>query len=82
MKKIIIVLILSNLISNFSYANGKILISGCINKQSQVKSGIEIKDPKNKIIIIYNHGQNTNDRAKKNECIWQNQINKQASLVD
>ena len=39
MKKIIIVLILNNLISNFSYANGKILISGFINKQSQVKSG-------------------------------------------
>ena len=82
MKKIIIVLILNNLISNFSYANGKILISGFINKQSQVKSGTEIKDPKNKIIIIYNHGQNTNDRAKKNECIWVNQINNQASLVD
>ena len=35
MKKIIIVLILNNLISNFSYANGKILISGFINKQSK-----------------------------------------------
>ena len=82
MKNIITILVLNILISNFSYANDKILISGFINKQSQVKSGLEIKDPKNKIIIIYNHGQNTNDRAKKSECIWVNQINNQASLVD
>ena len=26
---------------------------------------MDIEDPKNKIIIIYNHGQNTNDEAKK-----------------
>ena len=43
---------------------------------------MNIDDPKNKIIIIYNHGQNTNDTAKTNECIWVNQIRNQASLVD
>jgi predicted esterase len=43
---------------------------------------MNIKDPKNKIIIIYNHGQNKNDKAIKNECIWVNQIRNQASLVD
>ena len=43
---------------------------------------MEIKDPKNKIIIIYNHGQNKNDGALKNECIWVSQIRNQASLVD
>ena len=42
---------------------------------------MNIDDPKNKIIIIYNHGQNSNDKAK-NECIWVNQIRNQASLVD
>lgn len=43
---------------------------------------MNIKDPKNKIIIIYNHGQNKNDGALKNECIWVSQIRNQASLVD
>ena len=43
---------------------------------------MNIDDPKNKIIIIYNHGQNSNDKAHKSECIWVNQIRNQASLVD
>ena len=43
---------------------------------------MNINDPKNKIIIIYNHGQNKNDKAIKNECIWVSQIRNQASLVD
>ena len=81
MKKILLILFFL-LISNYVYANGKILKSGFITKSASVKEGIDIKDPKNKIVIIYNHGQNTNDRAKKNECIWVNQIRNQASLVD
>ena len=43
---------------------------------------MNIEDPKNKIIIIYNHGQNKNDKGIKNECIWVSQIRNQASLVD
>ena len=70
------------IISNNVYANGKILKSGFISKSASVKEGINIKDPENKIIIIYNHGQNTNDKSLKNECIWVNQIRNQASLVD
>ena len=68
--------------SNTVYANGKILKSGFITKSASVKEGTDIQDPKNKIIIIYNHGQNKNDKAIKNECIWVNQIKNQASLVD
>ena len=62
------------IVSNNVYANGKILKSGFISKSASVKEGINIKNPENKIIIIYNHGQNTNDKALKNECIWVNQI--------
>ena len=69
-------------VSNTVYANGKILKSGFIDKSSSVEEGMDIKDPKNKIIIIYNHGQNKNDKAIKNECIWVSQIRNQASLVD
>jgi len=78
----IILIVLFLIISNNVYANGKILKSGFISKSASVKEGINIKDPENKIIIIYNHGQNTNDKSLKNECIWVNQIRNQASLVD
>jgi len=81
MKKLLLILIFLT-VSNTVYANGKILKSGFITKLALVKEGMNIDDPKNKIIIIYNHGQNSNDKAHKNECIWVNQIRNQASLVD
>ena len=81
MKKLILILIFLT-VSNTVYSNGKILKSGFITKSASVKEGMNIDDPKNKIIIIYNHGQNSNDKAHKSECIWVNQIRNQASLVD
>ena len=81
MKKLISILIFL-IASNTVYANGKILKSGFITKSASVKEGMNIDDPKNKIIIIYNHGQNSNDKAHKSECIWVNQIRNQASLVN
>ena len=81
MKKLLLI-ILFLAVSSTVYANGKILKSGFITKSASVKEGMNIEDPKNKIIIIYNHGQNSNDKAHKNECIWVNQIRNQASLVD
>ena len=82
MKKILIVVIFSLVSCGNVFANGKILKSGFITKSASVNEGMNIKDPKNKIIIIYNHGQNKNDKAIKNECIWVSQIRNQASLVD
>ena len=81
MKKILLILIFFT-VSNTVYANGKILKSGFITKSASVDEDMDVKDPKNKIIIIYNHGQNKNDKAIKNECIWVSQIRNQASLVD
>jgi predicted esterase len=80
MKKIFLILIFL-LISNNVYAN-KILKSGFINKSAKVKEGFVVEDPKNKIIIIYNHGQDTNDTAKKSECAWAMDLKNHASLVD
>ena len=82
MKKIFIVVIFSLISCGNVFANGKILKSGFITKSASVDEGMNINDPKNKIIIIYNHGQNKNDKAIKNECIWVSQIRNQASLVD
>ena len=61
MKKILFILIFF-IFSNTVYANGKILKSGFITKSASVEEGMDVKDPKNKIIIIYNHGQNKNDK--------------------
>ena len=82
MKKIFIIVIFSLILCGNAFASGKILKSGFITKSASVNESMEIKDPKNKIIIIYNHGQNKNDGALKNECIWVSQIRNQASLVD
>ena len=82
MKKILMVVIFTLISCGNVFANGKILKSGFITKSASVNENMNIKDPKNKIIIIYNHGQNKNDKAIKNECIWVNQIRNQASLVD
>ncbi len=82
MKKILIVLIFGLMSCGNVFANGKILKSGFITKSASVNEGMNIEDPKNKIIIIYNHGQNKNDKAIKNECIWVSQIRNHASLVD
>ncbi len=82
MKKILIVVIFGLILCGNVFANGKILKSGFITKSTSVNESMNIKNPKNKIIIIYNHGQNKNDKAIKNECIWVNQIRNQASLVD
>ena len=68
MKKILLILLFL-LIANNVYANGKILKSGFITKSASIKEGMDIKDPKNKILIIYNHGQNRNDKAIKGECV-------------
>ena len=36
------------IISNFAYANGKILKSGFFTKSASVEEGMDVKDPKNK----------------------------------
>ena len=51
MKKLLFILIFLT-VSNTVYANGKILKSGFIDKSSSVEEGMDVKDPKNKIIII------------------------------
>ena len=82
MRKILIIIIFGLISCGNAFANDKILKSGFITKSASVNESMNIKDPKNKIIIIYNHGQDKNDKAIKNECIWVSQIRNQASLVD
>ena len=70
------------LFSTLAYAgpNDKINESGFINKEVRLIKNFEIKDPKNKIILIYNHGQDENDTAKN--CTWLSMLRNHASLID
>ena len=58
----------------------KINESGFINKEVRLIKNFEIKDPKNKIILIYNHGQDENDTSPN--CTWVSMLRNHASLID
>ena len=70
------------LFSTQAYAGpyDKINESGFINKEVRLIKNFEIKDPKNKIILIYNHGQDENDIAIN--CTWVSMLRNHASLID
>ncbi len=81
MKKIFLIFTFI-LFSTLVYAgpNDKIKESGFINKRVELIKTFEIKDPKNKIILIYNHGQDENDTVK--QCTWVSMLRNHASLID
>ena len=80
MKKIFLIFTFI-LFSTLVYAgDDKIRESGFINKKARLIKGFEIKDPKNKIILIYNHGQNENDTVSY--CTWVEYLRNHASLID
>ena len=70
------------LFSTLAYAGpyDKINESGFINKEVRLIKNFEIKDPKNKIILIYNHGQDENDTSLN--CTWVSMLRNHASLID
>ncbi len=82
MKKVLLTLIFSIFITSL-YAGpaDKIKSSGFIDKNVRLVKGFEINDPKNKIIVIYNHGQNKNDMALQS-CAWVSMLRNSASLID
>ena len=81
MRKILLIITFI-LFSTLVYAgpNDKINESGFINKEVRLIKNFEIKDPKNKIILIYNHGQDENDTAEN--CTWVSMLRNHASLID
>ena len=81
MRKILLIFIFI-LFSTLAYAgpNDKIKESGFINNEVRLIKNFEIKDPKNKIILIYNHGQDENDIAIN--CTWVSMLRNHASLID
>ena len=59
MKKLFLILLAITLITPV-YAD-KLLKNGFLNKKMNYAKDQNINDPKNKIILIYNHGQDEHD---------------------
>ena len=80
MKKIFLLLII---FPTLAFAGSDDIIkSGFLKKPISTKvDKLEITDPKNKIIIIFNHGQSSNDSKKKNKCTWIGNVRNMASLI-
>ena len=78
MKKILIILIAAAFV-NSAHAD-KLLKNGFLNNKMSYEKGQNINDPTNKIILIYNHGQEKHD-AKSSDCVWKNGIRNFSSLV-
>ena len=77
MKKIYIIFILIFLTSS-AYAD-KLLKSGFLSGEWNLDTNFEVDNPNDKIIIIYNHGSDENDKPSKN-CQWKNNVRNFASL--
>ena len=85
MKKIFSFLALTIILCGSVYAD-KILKSGYLIPTKKwadkidINESFKISDPKNKIIVIYNHGSNSMDHKTKN-CAWVNQLRNFAQLA-
>jgi hypothetical protein len=62
-----------------AYAD-KLLKDGFLNNKMDYSKNQNIDDSKNKIILIYNHGQEDHDDPSNN-CAWKNGIRNFSSLV-
>ena len=79
MKKILLILTLL-LFSSTAFA-AAINKSGFVDKKLKVNKKLQVSDPSNKIIVIYNHGSNETDRKTK-YCFWgKDPVKNMASLV-
>ena len=83
MKKILLIIPVFFVLSSKTFANQEsINKSGFISPDLKTISKLEtLEDPKEKIIIIHNHGQNKFDGAQK-QCISYGQLRNKASLVN
>ena len=83
MRKILFIIIFSILINPlYAGPKDKVKKSGFISKKNihPIENDFNIDDPKNKIILIYNHGQNRNDFVSN--CSWVSMLRNHASLID
>ena len=77
MKKIFILFIIISLAT--PALADKILSDGFLSGEWKLDKKFKVDNPKEKIILIYNHGSRENDKPSKN-CQWKNNVRNFASL--
>ena len=78
MKKIF--LLLSILLFCTNVLADKMTKDGFLSNKNGYAKDQKIKDPENKILLIYNHGQTSHD-GPSNDCVWKDGMKNMASLV-
>ena len=78
MKKLLLIFTLFLVFNTPIYAD-KLLKSGFLSGEWKLDTNFDVKDAKNKILIIFNDGQDDHDKPSKN-CVWKNGIRNIASL--
>ena len=88
MKKFLALILLSLTLSNNVYANSKesikkdgfLIPTNKWKDKIKIDENFEVNNPKDKIIIIYNHGSNGND-VKLKDCFWRSELRNWAQLA-
>ena len=87
MKKFLALIILSLILgSSVASSNESIKKDGFViptNKwkdKIKIDENFEVSNPKDKIIIIYNHGENGRD-VKSKDCFWKSELRNWAQLA-
>lgn len=57
----------------------KLLKSGFVSGEWNLDTNFKVDNPKDKVLIIYNHGSKENDKPSK-DCQWKNNVRNYASL--
>ena len=78
MKKIF--LLLSILLFCTNVFADKMTKDGFLSNKNGYAKDQKIKDPENKILLIYNHGQSSHD-GPSNDCVWKGGMKNMTSLV-
>ena len=77
MKKFLLLLLITSFSTNV--LADKILKNGFLSGEWKIDKTFKVENPKNKIVLIYNHGSAENDKPSKN-CQWKNNVRNFASL--
>ena len=80
MKNLLKILLILIFFCSPSLAGDKLTKNGFLSNKVNYLKDQNINDPKNKIILIYNHGQKTHD-GPSGDCLWKNGARNMSSLV-
>ena len=88
MKKILMLIMLSLILGGNVYGNPKesikkdgfIIPTNKWKDKIKIDENFKVNNPKDKIIIIYNHGSNGND-VKLKDCFWRSELRNWAQLA-